>query len=421
MLNIAIASTMTRARRIVMVAATTSVLAAGPHVARAETIVVGIGSSGSPQVKTYDSATDSLLSDFLAYDPGFTGGVRVAVGDVNGDGVPDIVTGPGPGGAPLVKVFNGATGTLIRSFFAFTPSFTGGVFVAAGDVNGDGAADIIVGADAGGGPNVKVFDGATGATLQSFFAYDAGFTGGVRVAAGDVNGDGVPDIVTGAGPGGAPHVKVFNGTTGALLQSFLAFSPSFTGGVFVAAGDTNNDDKADIVVGADAGGGPQISVFDAATNSLLLSFFAFAPNFAGGVRVAAADMNGDGVADIIAGAGPGGGPAVSVFDGHSGTLMTSFFSEAPTFTGGTYVAGAPENLLVLLNLIDAVRGTFDQSLNLLGNALQNLNEGKVSGGCNMLGAFVNLVQAQSGKSLTVQQANQFMASATSLRSSLGCR
>jgi FG-GAP-like repeat len=100
--------------------------------------------------------------------------VRVAAGDVNGDGVADVVTGAGPGGVPQVKVFDGVAGAEVRSFFAFGPSFGGGVYVAAGDVTGDGKADIVVGADAGGEPHVKVFDAVTGAEVRSFFAYDAG-------------------------------------------------------------------------------------------------------------------------------------------------------------------------------------------------------------------------------------------------------
>jgi len=108
------------------------------------------------------------------------------------------------------------------------------VWVAAGDVDGDGFADVITGADAGGGPHVQVFNGVTGAAVQSFFAFASSFTGGVRVAAGDVNGDGKADIIAGAGPGGSPDVRVFDGATAAQLSAQLAYPPSFAGGVFVA-------------------------------------------------------------------------------------------------------------------------------------------------------------------------------------------
>src|SRR5439155_20991422 len=165
----------------------------------------------------------------------FTGGVRVARGDVPGDGVPDLIVAAGPGGGPHVKVYDGATGTQTASFFAYNGAFRGGVYVAAGDVNGDGFADIITGAGPGGGPHVRVFSGKDGTLLREFFAYGANFTGGVTVAAGDVNGDGKADIITGAGPGGGPHVKVFSGADGSVLSSFYAFAPTFTGGVFVAA------------------------------------------------------------------------------------------------------------------------------------------------------------------------------------------
>src|SRR5262249_1388483 len=113
----------------------------------------GADAGGGPQVKVFDAATKTQLFDFFAYDPGFTGGVRLARGAVFNKGGMDIITGPGPGGGPDIHVYDGRNGQLRYSFMAFDVGFTGGVWVGGGDVNGDGYADIIVGADAGGGPS----------------------------------------------------------------------------------------------------------------------------------------------------------------------------------------------------------------------------------------------------------------------------
>ena len=206
-------------------------------VAAQPVIAIGPDARHVPVVKriTVNAISGNDILSFAAYRRNFTGGVRVAVGDVNGDGVADIITGPGPGTGTRINVFDGVTGDRLRSFLAFTGFYRGGVFVAAGDVNGDGKADIIVGTDSGAPPIVRVFDGAQGNLIRSFFAYSPLFTGGVRVAAGDVNGDGLADIVTGAGPGGGPHVKVFDSQSLSLLHSFFAYEANFTGGVFVGA------------------------------------------------------------------------------------------------------------------------------------------------------------------------------------------
>ncbi|HEV8306360.1 MAG TPA: VCBS repeat-containing protein, partial [Methylomirabilota bacterium] len=292
-------------------------------------------------VKVFGPGSLAPVASFFAYAAEFHGGVYVAGGDLNGDGVPDIVTGAGPGGGPEVRVFDGVTGTLLRSFLAYDASFTGGVRVAVGDVNGDGRADIITGPGPGGGPNVRVFDGRTGALLRSFFAYDPTFTGGVFVAAGDVNGDGMADIITGAGEGGGPNVRVFSGATGLMLANFFAYDPSFTGGVRVAAGDMGGAGRADyIITGPGPGAAPVVKVFDP-TGGLTRAFFAYAPAFTGGVFVAAGDMNGDGTADIITGAGAGGGPQVKVFDGGTLGLLANLFAYVPAFLGGVTVGASP--------------------------------------------------------------------------------
>jgi uncharacterized protein (TIGR03118 family) len=294
---------------------------------------VGADAGGGPRVRVIDPSTGAVKSDFFAFEPSFRGGVRVASGDVNGDGVDDVVAAAGAGGAPRVVVFDGATGQQIRSFFAFESGFTGGVNVATGDVDGDGFADIVVGAGAGGGSRVEVFSGKDGSMLQSFFAFDPSSRGGVTVAAADTDGDGLAEVIAGAGAGNSA-VGVFD-RTGQSVQSFSAFAPSFTGGVTVAAGDVDGDGLAEIVVGAGAGGGPAVGVFDAASGASRGSFFASAPGFTGGVRVATTTAGGQTV--IATGLGPNGSSQVGLFDAASLTPLGAIPGTDPTFLGGIYV------------------------------------------------------------------------------------
>jgi len=299
---------------------------------------VGTDAGVSPSVRVFDSVTHALVREFFAYDPFFVGGVRVAVTNRFGDGTSYIVTAPGPGGGPEIRIFDASTGQFIRSFFAYDPSFLGGVYIAVGDVNGDGVADIITGADAGGGPHVKVFDGRDGSVLYSFWAYDPSFRGGVRVAAGDVEGNGRADIITGAGPGGGPHVKVFSAANGSLtlLRSFFAYAATFTGGVYVAAGDTTGNGRAKIITGA--GAASHVEVIDVTNLAVLQSFFAYDISFLGGVRVSTMAGPG-GRAEIVTAAGPGGGPHIKIYDGASRAVLDSFFAYDPFYYGGIFVGG----------------------------------------------------------------------------------
>lgn len=306
-------------------------------------LVVGTDAGGPPIVSLIDPVTQVARSKFLAFEGTFYGGVRVAVGDVTGDAVPDLVTGAGPSGGPAVKVFNGKTGEVVASFFAYGASFTGGVYVATGDVTGDGVAEIITGAGAGGGPQVSVFDGDTGRQLSSFFAYASTVRSGVRVASGDVDGDRRADIVTAPGYGGGPHIRTFSMDSSTLAfvatSGFMAFDPSFIGGLNVAVGNVIGDEKAEIVTGAGATGGPQVSVFTPA-GDMLASFFAYGTDFRGGVRVGVADLTGDRVGEIITAAGPGGGSQVNVYSLPDANPTAALFALPTEQLTGVWVDGA---------------------------------------------------------------------------------
>ncbi len=322
----------------------------------ASLIAVGADAGGGPRETVLDRATGAVVRDFFAYAPGFTGGVRVALADLTGDGTADIITATGPGGGPHVKVFDGATGAVLKSFFAYGAGFTGGVYVAAADVNGDGTPDIITGAGPGGGPHVKVFDGKTGAVLQSFFAYNRTFDGGVDVAAADVTGDGLADVVTGAASRGGPHVKVFDGKTGATVQSFFAYVAGVSG-VDVAAADLNADGKADVITGAGPGGGSTVKVFSGADGSLLTQFAAYSAAMPGGVRVGAFSLDPTGRPDIVTVPGPGGVGDLRVFSAPGGTAAKVISTFTSKFGGGAFVAGFGLNA-ALGQLSDGSLGNF---------------------------------------------------------------
>lgn len=302
-------------------------------------IAVGAGAGSGPEVKVFNAQTGSLLFDFDAYDPTFLGGVRVAVGDVNNDGTLDIITVPWAGGGPLVKVFSGKDLSLILAFNAYDPNFLGGTFLAAGDFNQDGFADIVTGPDAGGGPLVEVFSGKNASLLLAFNAYDPSFRGGVRVAIGDVNQDGFADIITAPGAGGGPLVEVFSGKDATLVLAFNAYDPNFRLGVFVAAGDTNGDGFVDVITAPDAGGGPLVEVFSGKDASPLLSFNAYDPTFLGGVRIGAVDVNHDGLADLLTGPGGRGGALINLIRGPDAALLFDFNGFDPAFPFGVFVAG----------------------------------------------------------------------------------
>jgi len=321
-----------------------------------EFLVVGADAAakGRPAVKVFDAA-GVLVTKFLAYEANFRGGVRVAVGDVNGDGTPEIITGPGRGRSPLVKVFDLAGNELPQfRIQAFPSTFKDGVFVAAGDVLGDGLTDIVV-SPGRGKSEVRVFENRFGATVADpindlapykFNAFPASFVGGVTVATGDIIAGGKREVVVGSGSGMRATVKAFNveAPAAALVRTWLPLASSFRGGVFVATARIDGDAIDDLVVGAGQGGGSKVEIHSGG-GGLLHSFVAYAGNAQqvnpqAAVRVTARDTNADGIADqILVGQGPNGRTrTIRSYQPLDATLVDFLVENDPDLAGGFFLA-----------------------------------------------------------------------------------
>ncbi|MEA3249123.1 MAG: putative glycoside hydrolase [Patescibacteria group bacterium] len=243
--------------------------------------------------RIYNMKGQEVRNGFIANERGHNRSKQIIMEDLDGDGRTERIVA----GATEVTVY-GEDGRVRATFKPYGPDYFLGVNIAVGDLDGNGRKEIVTGASLGGGPHIRIF-GRDGQLLSpGFFAFNFRLRGGVSVATADLYGTGRDVIIAGAGPGGGPHVRVFNGY-GGIVSEFFAYDHRFRGGVRVAAGDLDGDGRAEIVTGAGPGGGPHVRVWNSWGRSLG-GFFAGDPTTRGGVQVAVTDTDGDGVAEIAA-------------------------------------------------------------------------------------------------------------------------
>ena len=246
-------------------------------------------------VRIFNSDGDTERNGFFAYTSVAKGGSQVIEHDTDNDGKLEMVVA----GDSRVDIYED-NGSLHASFYPYTDRYKLGINISIDDLEGDGTIEIVTGTENGGGPQMRIFNKDGVLIHPGFFAYDTAFRGGVNVTIGDLNGDGTKEIIAGAGVGGGPHVRVFNKDGKVINPGFFAFDPAFRGGVNVAAGDINGDGIEEIVTGPGKGGSPEIKVYTKDGVLLNSGFFAYDEDSRNGVEVSTSDVDNDGIDEIIA-------------------------------------------------------------------------------------------------------------------------
>ena len=286
----------------------------------------GLAYLGTPTVSIIDPASGTVVRQFDVYEQGFMGGVQTAIHDVDNDGRDEIVVAPGRGRVGEVRVFD-IDGEEMPEYriTPFGSSFLSGVNIALGDVDGDGMKDLIAGQAAGSTVSIHlgVSLGWEATPFRRYTPYGTTHLAGVSVAAADIgtitNGsisqtdskDGRAELVLGTGPGAIKSVQIVDVAGAPKVVTELSIDPTIGySGVTIASGLYNDRSVDDIMVSGGQGGDARVDMFQITRDSG--STLTTKKNLTSGnvansrFRVSPLDSNGDGQVNSFFAVGAGG-------------------------------------------------------------------------------------------------------------------
>lgn len=290
-------------------------------------IITATGDGLAPQVRVFDSEGE-LLTHFYAFDATSRFGVKIAIADLTGDGLPELLTWPRGKAAPHLRAYSYDTDAgefeLLAQTFAYSENFRGAMNLTVADVTGDGNQDIVVSPEQAAASHVRVFTYEDEALelVSQFFAFGETSKFGVKVLTGDLDGDGVRDLIVAPATAGASNIRFYryNSTTETfdLLGWTLAFGEDWRGTFNIRVADLDRDGQVEVVTAPHTYGGPNVRIYryNALTQVIELVdwFMAYSETFHGGVDFAITNLDGDNYSEIVTTPRRFGGSILRVYE-----------------------------------------------------------------------------------------------------------